>query len=184
MVGAEIIFRMQKAVRAYEKTGKASILVDTRVMRLLTDDTGRVSGVEYQTAGKEGSKEMRATNVVLATGGFAADRSSGSYLSKVRPELLGMASTAGSFSTGDGITLATALGAKATDLDKVQIHPTGWVDPRDPTNPSKVLAAELMRGIGGILINSKGERCVYRGVIVALSDSEALSRRHVPFMQL
>jgi succinate dehydrogenase/fumarate reductase flavoprotein subunit len=95
-----------------------------------------------------------------------------------------MASTAGSFSNGDGITLATALGAKATDLDKVQIHPTGWVDPRDPTNPSKVLAAELMRGIGGILINSKGERCVYRGVIVALSDSEALSRRHVPFMQL
>jgi succinate dehydrogenase/fumarate reductase flavoprotein subunit len=148
------------------------------------DDTGRVSGVEYQTAGKEGSKEMRATNIVLATGGFAADRSSGSYLSKVRPELLGMVSTAGSFSTGDGITLATALGAKATDLDKVQIHPTGWVDPRDPTNPSKVLAAKLMRGIGGILINSKGERCVFRGVNVALSDSEALSHLHVPFMQL
>ena len=76
---------------------------------------------------------------------------------QVRPELLGMASTAGSFSTGDGITLATALGAKATDLDKVQIHPTVWVDPRDPTNPSKVLAAELMR-VNGILTSSQKGR--------------------------
>jgi succinate dehydrogenase/fumarate reductase flavoprotein subunit len=87
-------------------------------------------------------------------------------------------------STGDGITLATVLGAKATDLDKVQIYPTGWVHPRDPTNPSKVLAAELMRGVGGILINSEGERCVFRGVIVALSDSKAISHLYVPFMQL
>ena len=100
---------------------------------------------------------MRATNVVLATGGFAADRSSGSYLSKVRPELLGMASTAGSFSTGDGITLATALGAKATNFDKGQIHPTGWADPRDPMNPSKVLAAEFMR-VNGILTSSQKGR--------------------------
>ena len=55
---------------------------------------------------------MKATNVVLATGGFAIDHSSDSYLSKVQPELLGMAATAGSFSTGNGITLATALGCK------------------------------------------------------------------------
>jgi hypothetical protein len=41
--------------------------------------------------------------VVLATGGFAADRRSESYPSKVRPELLGMAATAGSFSTVDGL---------------------------------------------------------------------------------
>jgi succinate dehydrogenase/fumarate reductase flavoprotein subunit len=184
MVGAEIIFWIHKAVREYEKAGKASILVDTRVTRLLTDDNGRVSGVEYQMAGKEGSEEMKATNVVLASGGFAADRSSESYLSKVRPELLGMAATAGSFSTGDGITLATALGAKTIDMDKVQVHPTGWVDPRDPMNPSKVLAAELMRGVGGILINSEGERCVLRWVIVALSDSEAISHLHVPSIQL
>jgi succinate dehydrogenase/fumarate reductase flavoprotein subunit len=44
------------------------------------------------------------------------------------------------------------------DMDKVQLHPTGWVDPSDPDNKSKVLAAELMRGVGGILINQDGER--------------------------
>jgi hypothetical protein len=160
MVGAEVIFWMQKAVREYEKIDKVSILLETRVTRLLTDDNGRVSGVEYLTAGKEGTEEMKASNVVLATGGFAADRSGESYLAKHRPELLGMAATAGSFSTGDGITLATALGAKTIDMDKVQVHPTGWVDPRNPMDPNKVLAAELMRGVGGILINSEGERCV------------------------
>jgi flavocytochrome c len=158
MAGAEIIYAMQKAVRAYEESGRVEILVDTRVTRLLTDDNGRVYGVEYQTAGESGTKEMTTANVVLATGGFAADRSSDSYLSKHRPELMGMAATAGPFSTGDGISLATSLGAGTVDMDKVQVHPTGWVDPKDPTNPSKILAAELMRGVGGILINSEGNR--------------------------
>jgi succinate dehydrogenase/fumarate reductase flavoprotein subunit len=71
---------------------------------------------------------------------------------------LNMAATAGSFSTGDGIKLATQLGAAIVDMDKVQVHPTGWVDPADPDNRSKVLAGELMRGVGGILINDAGQR--------------------------
>ncbi|KAI2512453.1 hypothetical protein MHU86_1906 [Fragilaria crotonensis] len=109
--------------------------------------------------GKNGNVvQLHATNVVLATGGFAADRSSGSYLEKYRPELLDMPTTAGAFSTGDGISLATTLGAGIVDMEKVQIHPTGWVDPKDPDNKSKVLAAELMRGVGGVLINSQGKR--------------------------
>jgi succinate dehydrogenase/fumarate reductase flavoprotein subunit/predicted heme/steroid binding protein len=54
--------------------------------------------------------------------------------------------------------MAKALGAGMVDMDKVQLHPTGWVDPSDPDNKSKVLAAELMRGVGGILINQDGER--------------------------
>jgi len=43
-------------------------------------------------------------------------------------------------------------------MDKVQIHPTGWVDPSDPHNQNKILAAELMRGVGGMLINDDGKR--------------------------
>jgi flavocytochrome c len=160
MVGAEIMYHMQNAVRAYETSDRVRILVDTPVTRLLTDENGRVSGVIYQPSGKDWLEELNASDVVLATGGFAADRSNESYLAKYRPELLHMAATAGSFSTGDGIALATALGAGIIDMDKVQIHPTGWVDPRDPTNPSKILAAEVLRGVGGILINSMGKRCV------------------------
>ena len=158
MAGAEIIYAVQKAVKAYEKEGKVKILVDTKVSSLISDDkTGRVSGINAMDKSGQPVK-LHASNVVLATGGFAADRSSGSYLRKYRPELVDMSTTAGAFSTGDGIALATTLGAGIVDMEKVQIHPTGWVDPKDPNNKSKVLAAELMRGVGGLLINSEGKR--------------------------
>ena len=158
MAGAEIIYHLQKAVRSFEPTGRVKILVDTKVNSLLTDDSGRVIGVSTQSTKDGGTSEIRGDHVVLATGGFAADRSSGSYLDRYRPELLKMATTAGPFSTGDGVALATALGAGTVDMDKVQIHPTGWVDPTDPNSTSKVLAAELMRGVGGIVLNDQGER--------------------------
>jgi flavocytochrome c len=162
MVGAEIIYGMQKAVKEYVKSGAVEILLDTQVTKLLSDDDGRVLGVEVKYLTDHNldnrSTHLRAPNVVLATGGFAADRSENSYLSQYRPELLKMPATAGHFSTGDGIGIARKVGAGLVDMEKVQIHPTGWVDPRDPTNPNKILAAELMRGIGGILINKSGQR--------------------------
>lgn len=40
----------------------------------------------------------------------------------------------------------------------MQLHPTGWVDPNEPNATTKILAAELMRGVGGILLNADGER--------------------------
>lgn len=39
-----------------------------------------------------------------------------------------------------------------------QVHPTSLVDPKDPTNLSKFLAPESMRGSGGILLNAEGKR--------------------------
>jgi len=159
MAGAEIIYHIQKTVRSFEKTGRVKILVDTRVNELLTEDGGdKVIGVRTESTRDGTVQDILADNVILATGGFASDRSSGSYLDQHRPELMSFPATAGGFSTGDGITLATTLGAATRDMDKVQIHPTGWVDPKDPTNPTKILAAELMRGVGGILIDHSGDR--------------------------
>jgi len=160
MVGAEVIYGMQKAVKKYEKSGKVKIMVDTEVRKLIRDDVGRVIGVEVQnlSALDKALIQLTSPNIVLATGGFAADRSENSYLAKYRPELLNMPATAGHFSTGDGIGLATAVGASLVDMEKIQIHPTGWVDPKDPRNPNKILAAELMRGVGGVLINKAGQR--------------------------
>eukprot|EP00535_Pseudo-nitzschia_heimii_P010096 CAMPEP_0197180416 /NCGR_PEP_ID=MMETSP1423-20130617/5042_1 /TAXON_ID=476441 /ORGANISM="Pseudo-nitzschia heimii, Strain UNC1101" /LENGTH=1181 /DNA_ID=CAMNT_0042630493 /DNA_START=218 /DNA_END=3766 /DNA_ORIENTATION=- len=159
MAGAEIIYHIQKMVRSFEKTGRVKILVDTRVKNLLTAEGGdRVIGVQSESTLDGSVQEMIADNVILATGGFASDRSSGSYLDQHRPELMSFPATAGGFSTGDGIALATTLGAATRDMDKVQIHPTGWVNPKDPANPTKILAAELMRGVGGILIDHLGNR--------------------------
>jgi succinate dehydrogenase/fumarate reductase flavoprotein subunit len=173
MAGSEIIYGNQKAVRAYGKTGQLTLMVDTKVTQLLTDADGRVIGVECQNTRESDSSplELHADNVILATGGFASDRSSGSFLDEYRPELLNMPTTAGAFSTGDGVRLATSLGAAMVDMDKVQIHPTGWVDPSDPDNTSKILAAELMRGVGGVLINKSGERfCNELGTRAYVSD--------------
>ena len=159
MAGAEIVYHIQKMVRSFEKTGRVKILVDTRVQALLTaDGDDRVIGVRSESTTDGSVQEILADNTILATGGFASDRSSGSYLDQHRPELMSFPATAGEFSTGDGITLATTLGAATRDMDKVQLHPTGWVDPKDPTNPTKILAAELMRGVGGILIDHSGNR--------------------------
>ena len=159
MAGSEIIYHLQKTVRSFEKTGRLKILIDTQVKELLTEEEGdRVVGVLVESTNDGSVQEILADNIILATGGFASDRSSGSYLDQHRPELMSFPATAGGFSTGDGIKLATTLGAATRDMDKVQIHPTGWVDPSDSTNPTKILAAELLRGVGGILIDHSGER--------------------------
>lgn len=39
-----------------------------------------------------------------------------------------------------------------------QVHPTSLVNPEDPTNLSKFLAPESMRGSGGILLDAQGKR--------------------------
>lgn len=172
-VGAEIMSAMETAIRSYESSGRVSIQVDTQVQRIIRfgnkdsydagddddddDDDGRVVGVISESI-HGGYDHLRADHVILATGGFASDRTEGSYLEKFRPELLSFPATAGAFSTGDGIAMAEAIGASSRDMDKIQLHPTGFVDPTDRSNPNKVLAAEILRGVGGILLNHDGER--------------------------
>jgi hypothetical protein len=40
----------------------------------------------------------------------------------------------------------------------VQVHPTGFVDPKDPDHGVKTLCAELLRGVGGVLLDARGRR--------------------------
>jgi len=56
---------------------------------------------------------------------------------------------------GEGITLAYEAGADLVDMEMVQFHPTGMVWPEKAVG---TLATEAIRGEGGILLNSKGER--------------------------
>jgi succinate dehydrogenase/fumarate reductase flavoprotein subunit len=50
------------------------------------------------------------------------------------------------------------VGASTVDMEWVQVHPTGMVNPKDPNNKVKWLAAEALRGEGGILVDSNGKR--------------------------
>jgi FAD-dependent fumarate reductase len=48
--------------------------------------------------------------------------------------------------------------ANLVDMEHIQVHPTGFVDPKDPENPNKFLAAKVLRGVGGILLTPEGKR--------------------------
>ena len=56
---------------------------------------------------------------------------------------------------GEGIALAYEAGIDLVDMEMVQFHPTGMVWPEKALG---ILATEAIRGEGGILLNSKGER--------------------------
>lgn len=45
-------------------------------------------------------------------------------------------------------------------MEKVQVHPTGLVDPNEPEAKVKFLAAEALRGVGGLLLDNTGKRFV------------------------
>jgi succinate dehydrogenase/fumarate reductase flavoprotein subunit len=136
---------------------RVKIIKKARVTKLVKDESGAVIGVEYELKGKT---EKALGPVVLATGGYAADFTETSLLKKYRPEYYDLPTTNGDHCTGDGHKLALAIGASAIDLEKVQVHPTGLVDPKDPEAKVKFLAAEALRGVGGLLLDNTGSRFV------------------------
>jgi succinate dehydrogenase/fumarate reductase flavoprotein subunit len=96
--------------------------------------------------------------VILATGGFGADFTSNSLLAQYRPDLMHLPTTNGEHCTGDGIKWGVALGAKCIVFVWVQVHPTGLVKPDDPDAKVKFLAAEALRGVGGLIFDANGKR--------------------------
>lgn len=136
---------------------RVRIIKKARVTRLIKDESNSVVGAEYFHDGKT---HTAYGPVILATGGYAADFTEDSLLKKYRPELWDLPTTNGDHCTGDGQKLAMAIGANGIDLEKVQVHPTGLVDPKEPKAKVKFLAAEALRGVGGLLLDSKGQRFV------------------------
>ena len=111
-------------------------------------------GVRYE---KDGKLHEAFGVVVIATGGFAADFTDTSLMNKFRPDLKSLPTTNGSHCTGDGIKMSQQVGADVVDMEWVQVHPTGLVNPDDPNAKVKWLAAEALRGVGGILIDANGK---------------------------
>ncbi|GJN75946.1 flavocytochrome c [Purpureocillium lilacinum] len=133
---------------------RVEIIKKARVTSL-NKEGNLVTGVTYEHNGQEAKLDGP---VILATGGYAADFGETSLLKKHRPDTFGLATTNGVHATGDGQKMVMAIGGNGIDMDKVQVHPTGLVDPKDPGNKWKFLAAEALRGEGGILLNADGDR--------------------------
>ncbi|HET7533790.1 MAG TPA: fumarate reductase/succinate dehydrogenase flavoprotein subunit [Nocardioidaceae bacterium] len=86
---------------------------------------------------------FRAPSVVLATGGIGK-----SYQ---------VTSNSWEY-TGDGHALALRSGASLINMEFVQFHPTGMVW---PPSVRGILVTESVRGDGGVLKNSEGERFMF-----------------------
>jgi succinate dehydrogenase / fumarate reductase, flavoprotein subunit len=84
---------------------------------------------------------FRAKCIILATGGYT----------RVYP----VSSSRIFENYGDGVALAYEAGVDLVDMEMVQFHPTGMVWPKKAEG---TLATEAIRGEGGFLLNSKGER--------------------------
>ncbi|KAE8379161.1 FAD binding domain-containing protein [Aspergillus bertholletiae] len=128
----------------------------TKVLR----EADEVLGVEY-TGGERGEKEDNTTTtlngpVVFASGGFAGDAHG--LLAKYRPDLARIPST--NQAVEGTQPLLEGIGAGLVDMEQVQIHPTGFVDEKEPSAPVKILAAEALRGEGGILLLDNGNRFI------------------------
>ena len=114
---------------------------NTIVSLLKTGD--RVSGAFGYEREKGRFKIFSAKAVVLATGGvgkaYKITSNSWEY-------------------TGDGHSLAYHAGAELIDMEFVQFHPTGMVW---PPSVRGILVTEGVRGEGGILKNSEGNRFMF-----------------------
>jgi len=145
---------IQSVEKIAEATDLARIITKARVHKLLMND-GICVGVEYE---KGGVNFQEHGPVILCSGGFGADFSADSLLGKYRPDLLHLPTTNGEHCTGDGIKMGEAVGGKTIDLEWVQVHPTGLVKPDEPDAKIKFLAAEALRGVGGLIFDANGKR--------------------------
>ncbi|KAF4655805.1 hypothetical protein FOL47_009268 [Perkinsus chesapeaki] len=150
-----LLDRFEKLTK--QANSQARLITNAQVTELLrSPDHERVIGVKYVDS--NGKEYAEYGPVILATGGFGADFSGSSLIAKHRPDLLHLPTTNAVQVTGDGIKIAENVGASTVDMEWVQVHPTGIIDPRNPDARVKFLAAEALRGAGGILIDQSGER--------------------------
>lgn len=120
-----------------------TVYMECTLTRLLKD-AGRVSGAFGYWREDGRFVLFRAKAVVLASGGWGR-------MYKV---------TSNSWeSTGDGVAMAYDAGAELRDTEMVQFHPTGMVW---PPGVRGILVTEGVRGEGGVLKNSQGERFMLR----------------------
>src|SRR5437867_2386688 len=138
--GLEMIRTLQdKTVQA----PRIDVFMESTVARLLTDD-GRIAGALAYRRETGRFLLLRTKAVILATGGigraYKINSNSWEY-------------------TGDGHALAYDAGADLIGMEFVQFHPTGMVW---PLSVRGILVTEGVRGEGGVLKNSRGERFMFR----------------------
>ena len=119
-----------------------SCLQEQTVIELLKDGDTVIGAIALDPQGE--MTLIRAESTILATGG-------GTRMFDI--------STNSATGTGDGYALGYKAGAELIDMEMVQFHPTGAVYPYDARGR---LVTEAVRGEGGTLQNTLGERFMRR----------------------
>jgi flavocytochrome c len=153
--GMTITYALMQAYEKMVEAGARAKLINKATVNKLLTENQAVVGCEYL---KGGVTTQEFGPVIFASGGYGADFSSNSLLARHRPDLLHLPTTNGEHCTGDGIKMGVDIGAKTIDLEWVQVHPTGLVKPESPNDKILFLAAEALRGVGGLLFDNDGYR--------------------------
>lgn len=113
---------------------------EVMITNLLQDEEGRVGGACGLSLSNSNYLVFKAKSTIIATGGAG-------WIYPVTSNALQK--------TGDGYALSYRARADLLDMEQVQFHPTGMLY---PDSRRGVLVTEAVRGEGGKLINSEGER--------------------------
>ncbi|HXW98515.1 MAG TPA: fumarate reductase (CoM/CoB) subunit TfrA [Methanomicrobiales archaeon] len=124
------------------RSSAVTVLQEIAVVDLLKREGRVVGAVALDRNGEIMSLQADAT--IVATGGASR---------------IYDISTNSATGTGDGFAMGYRAGAELIDMEMVQFHPTGAVYPYDARGR---LVTEAVRGEGGILLNTKGERFMER----------------------
>lgn len=168
--GMAITYKLLETLEnlSIDEPDRVVILKNTQVIDLLISDSDskHILGVKYKQLKDKVKGELKGP-VIMATGGYAADFTKNSLLRKFRNDIFDLPSTNGEHATGDGQKIMMKNHGIGIDLEKVQVHPTGLIDLNatdvinGTTSPRFLfLGAEALRGEGGLMFNSKGERFV------------------------
>ncbi|MEY2951502.1 MAG: hypothetical protein RL622_579 [Actinomycetota bacterium] len=161
--GLELIRTMQqKIVQLQQKDGRETgdmesgikVFAELTITDILKEN-GKISGAYgyWRETGEEVLFEAPA--VVIATGGVGKT----------------FKITSNSWEgTGDGHALAIKAGGRLKDIEFVQFHPTGMVW---PPSVRGLLVTESVRGDGGVLRNTNGERFMFNYIPDVFKDKYA-----------
>jgi succinate dehydrogenase flavoprotein subunit len=134
--GKEIIRVLMKQVEKRKLKFMDNIFI-TRILKKNDQVIGAL-GIDFK---KKGLVVLQSKCIILAGGGYS--------------RIYSISSSRDLENYGEGVALAYGAGAELADMEMVQFHPSGMIWPKKAIG---ILATESIRGEGGILLNSKGER--------------------------